>query len=90
MDFVERWWQSKLKDVTKLKTVESKKKNLNKYFEDLEIYREPVSYTHLDVYKRQVMQNLKLAAGAEDIHHIEAVPFLLGKLLSSPGLQVAP
>ena len=31
MDFVERWWQSKLKDVTKLKTVESKKKNLNKY-----------------------------------------------------------
>lgn len=40
MDFVERWWQSKLKDVTKLKTVESKKKNLNKYFEDLEIYRE--------------------------------------------------
>ncbi len=30
----------KIKDVTKLKTVESKKKNLNKYFEDLEIYRE--------------------------------------------------
>lgn len=40
MDFVERWWQSRLKDVIKLKTVETKRNKLNKYFEDLEIYRE--------------------------------------------------